>query len=107
MLIDVLLEGEVAVEGFEIYVPNAFTPNEDGINDVFLPQLIGVTDYKLVIYNRWGEVIFETSDQDEPWLGQVKDGEHFVQNEIYQYRIFVRDLLGYPHDFEGTVTILR
>ena len=48
---------------FGIYFPNAFTPNKDGLNDIFRPVIIGrPTIYKLSIYNRWGQQIFETTD---------------------------------------------
>lgn len=99
--------GEVAVEGFVLYAPNAFTPNGDQINDVFLPEMSGVTKYRLEIYNRWGELIFETEDQETPWLGQVKGDNHFAQDDVYLYRIFVEDLLSYPHEFEGHITLIR
>jgi gliding motility-associated-like protein len=61
---------------FGIYFPNAFTPNKDGLNDIFKPVMIGrPTVYKLIIYNRWGQQIFETTDPGKGWNGMIKNGE--------------------------------
>ncbi|HNR53786.1 MAG TPA: PKD domain-containing protein, partial [Flavobacteriales bacterium] len=59
-----------------IYVPNSFTPDGDGINDSFLPSLDGfaVRDYNLTIWNRWGEMLFETNDEAKAWDGSVAGG---------------------------------
>lgn len=100
-------EGEVAVEGFVLYVPNAFTPNGDGLNDVFLPSTTGITEYYIEIYNRWGEQIWTSTDPNEPWLGEGMNDTHFVENEVYQYHIIVKDLLSYPHEFFGHINVLR
>ena len=52
-----------------MWVPNSFTPNNDGINDFFKPVVIGVDYYELIITDRWGEVVFTTSDVNESWDG--------------------------------------
>lgn len=54
--------------------PNAFTPNSDGINDLFMPVLpqVGIKNYNLKIFNRWGNVVFETSDKLTGWDGTYK-----------------------------------
>ncbi|HRN55370.1 MAG TPA: gliding motility-associated C-terminal domain-containing protein, partial [Agriterribacter sp.] len=57
----------------EIYFPNAFTPNNDGINDVFnILNAYGLQDYRLVIFNRWGQKVFETRDYRNGWDGRTK-----------------------------------
>ena len=99
--------GEVAVEGFEFFAPNAITPNNDGINDVFLPVMVGVTKYQIDIYNRWGEIIFSSTDPKEPWTANVNGGEHYVMTEMYVYRVIAHDLLGLPHEFEGHIVLIR
>lgn len=99
--------GEVMVEGHSFFAPNAFTPDNDGINDVWLPIVTGASAYTLEVYNRWGEVIFSTNDPNEPWLGNVKGGEHFAQDGLYVYRAVLNDLVGLPHEFEGHVILLR
>lgn len=97
----------VGVEGFLFYAPNAFSPNDDGINDVYLPSTIGATSYELIIYNRWGEVFFETNDYREAWTGNVKGGEHFAQDGVYIYHVVIHDLLGKPHEYTGHITLFR
>ena len=101
------VHGEVLVEGTLFYAPNAFTPNNDGDNDVWLPSVIGAGNYKVEIYNRWGEVIFQSTDPTEPWVGDVTGGDHFAQDGIYLYRIWYRDLVGLPHAFEGHIALIR
>jgi gliding motility-associated-like protein len=99
--------GEVLINGFQFYAPNSFTPNGDGVNDVWLPITVGIGEYNLTIFNRWGELIFQTSSPDSPWLGQWRDGEHYVQNETYPYRVRLTDRLGNPYEFVGHINAIR
>jgi gliding motility-associated-like protein len=95
---------------FWIFAPNAFTPDGDGINDVFLPLLRGFDpeNYALSIYNRWGEQIFITTDPAMPWLGQNKQGNHFVQNEVFIWQVVVNDAYSAETmKFTGHVSIIR
>jgi gliding motility-associated-like protein len=75
---------------FGIYFPNAFTPNKDGLNDIFRPVIIGrPTVYKLSIYNRWGQQIFETTDPAQGWNGIIKSREQesgtYIWTCTYQF----------------------
>ncbi|MGF1565412.1 MAG: PKD domain-containing protein [Flavobacteriales bacterium] len=80
-----------------VYVPNSFTPNNDGLNDVFRPSLFGtaIGQYSLQVFNRWGDVVFETEDPDDGWLGNVDNaetsGEFYVQNGVYAWRLVVSE----------------
>ncbi|MEM9022390.1 MAG: gliding motility-associated C-terminal domain-containing protein [Bacteroidota bacterium] len=69
----------ITVEGtFLVNIPNVFSPNGDGINDVFNPVVEGIDNYKLVIYNRWGKKVFETTDPAEGWDGgDLNDGTYY------------------------------
>ena len=67
------------------YIPTAFSPNADGVNDVFKPSLINFEDYEMAIFTRWGEKLFETTNINEGWDGTYK-GET-VQNGVYLYQI--------------------
>jgi gliding motility-associated-like protein len=62
----------VVTPKINIYMPNAFTPNGDGLNDVFRPVTDEIVDIHLMIYNRWGELIFETRDSERGWDGTFK-----------------------------------
>ena len=99
--------GQVAVAGTVFYAPNAFTPNHDGLNDTWLPVALGVSDYRINVYNRWGELVWETNSQNEPWLGQVRDGAHFAPDGLYYYEAFILDLLSLPQTYHGHLQLLR
>ena len=97
---------------FRIFIPNAFTPDNDGVNDSFLPlgQGYDAVEYEFLVFNRWGEVVFKTNDPNEPWIGQNNQvgGYHYVNDGVYMYSVTA---LGY-HDissqvFRGSVTIVR
>ncbi len=91
-----------------INVPNAFTPDGDGINDVFLPVLDGFTvqEYNLTIWDRWGEMIFETDDEHEAWDGTM--GSLPVKDGVYVWQVGLRaqSFVG-RRKLRGHVTVLR
>ncbi|HRY33801.1 MAG TPA: PKD domain-containing protein [Bacteroidales bacterium] len=89
------------------YIPNAFTPDGNGRNDHFGPQGVYVDpdDFLMVIFNRWGEEIFSTSNFFEPWDGK-KDGE-FCPIGVYNYFIRLKDVNGERHERKGTVLLLK
>ena len=99
--------GSAYVEGFAFYAPNAFTPDNDGLNDVWMPSVFGVTKYDLKIFDRWGEQIFQTNDPKQPWTGNVNGGKYFAVNDVYTYQVVVEDLLGLPKDFRGHIVLVR
>jgi gliding motility-associated-like protein len=64
-----------------LYIPNCFTPNGDGKNEVFMPKGDGITSYDMKIFNRWGQLIFETTDINQGWDGRYKGNK--VQIDVY------------------------
>lgn len=84
-----------------IAMPNAFTPNGDGNNDIFIPKVRFVKDYKFAIYNKWGANIFTSNDRNEGW-----DGNNFPAG-VYTYYVEVIDYLGETTIEKGTVTLIR
>jgi gliding motility-associated-like protein len=69
-----------------IFIPNAFTPNGDGLNDTFRAySRCPITYYRMLIYNRWGELLFESHDIEEGWDGR-KNGK-MCQGDAYVYLI--------------------
>lgn len=100
-------QGQVAVSGSVFYAPNAFTPNNDGMNDVWLPVALGTTSYRLQIFNRWGERVWETDEPKEPWMGQVQFGEHYAPDGIYFYEVWMEDQIRFPKTFSGHIQLLR
>ena len=100
-------QGEVGVNGTLFYAPNTFTPNNDGINDRWIPTATGLAAYHCVIFNRWGEVVFETREAEEGWLGNVKGGEHYAQDGIYLYQVYLEDQLRLPMTYSGQIQLVR
>ena len=98
---------EVVVNGTLFYAPTAFTPDGDGLNDVWLPVARGMTRYAMMIWNRWGQRIWSTNDPEEPWLGQKQNGSHFVPNDVYHWEVSYLDQLSYPRVHRGTVIVAR
>lgn len=101
-------------QDFDVFVPNAFTPDDDGINDVFAPVVYGIefldfddNDYEFYIADRWGDVIFYTNDPAEVWLGEVKDGEHYAQNDVYVWYLEFPMPSGNKYIGQGRVTLVR
>ena len=92
-----------------VYVPNAFTPNEDGMNDVWMPIisncLVGEGDYELLVYSRWGQLIFRSTNPNAGWDGQ-SNGKP-VEMAVYTYRLSYKNLLGKEEVKTGTVTVVR
>jgi gliding motility-associated-like protein len=92
---------------FLFFVPNAFTPNEDGINDFFIGTGIFITEFEMLIFDRWGNLVYETTDLTKPWDGKVKNGTEFAQQDVYVYAIKVKDFKNEQHKFKGTVTLVK
>lgn len=91
---------------FLFWIPNAFTPNNNGNNDVFKPVIMGVHEYKFLVFDRWGEKIYETSDPEEGWNGTLHN--RLCSNDVYVYKItFKDDVLNNDHQYIGRVTLVR
>ena len=94
-----------------VYVPNSFTPDGDGKNDVFAPVVTGLSStsrYSFSVYNRWGDLIFETKDPTEVWVGDVNGGSHFAEDGAYVYEIKIQFSSGEdPFKRMGTVVLVR
>ncbi len=88
-----------------VQLPNAFTPNGDGKNDIFRIIAVGVKTYNLKIFNRWGQLLFETTDTNGGWNGYVKGENAEVGTYVF---VLQADLLnGNTVSKQGNVTLLR
>ena len=99
--------GEVVVNGTIFHAPTAFTPDQDGLNDVWLPVALGVTSFDLEVRNRWGDIVWATEDPEQPWLGESAGGTHYAPNGLYLWKVTYRDQLGHPVVRQGTVSLVR
>ena len=88
-----------------IWVPNAFTPNNDGVNDLFLPYVENVETYRLYIYNRWGQLIFNTTDINEGWNGYYKNMK--APQDSYTWRIDYTNFKGQDFTKYGFIILYR
>lgn len=105
------------LESLEVYVPNAFTPPEqgyaDGINDGWKPVLSDpalVDRYELVVYNRYGQKVWETQDHSAHWIGEAKvGGSHFAPGGIYTWvlQIDSQAFSESSRQWKGQVNLLR
>jgi len=91
------------------FAPNAFTPNNDGLNDVWrvITDIECWNRWELIIYNRWGQIVYEMNDPSQVWNGSFRGGEYYVPDGVYAYT-----LRGVSHNFEpievtGVITVLR
>ncbi len=92
---------------FTYYVPNAFTPDGDGINDFFLGKGEHIAEFEMIIFDRWGINVFTTRDQHQGWDG-THLGSRPAQPDVYVYKIKIRDsIVGDYHHFNGHVSLVR
>jgi gliding motility-associated-like protein len=99
----------VLEDEFTVYVPNTFTPDGDVNNQVFYPVFppnYPIEKYQLLIFDRWGEVIFETTDHHEGWNGRYSSEDS--QDGVYTWKIIVKDgNTNKTHELLGHVSLLR
>jgi gliding motility-associated-like protein len=107
-----VLESIVQVEdGSHILLPNAFTPGKDGpgsgdgINDVFLPLTRGVTEFQMLIFNRWGELLFESRSVTDGWDGYYQG--KLCQQDVYVYKITAKYENGDVISRSGDIHLMR
>ena len=104
---EALIQVEITPD-FALYIPNAFTPDGNNTNEFFQPAGIGINEdnYRMDIFDRWGELIFTSNNFRKGWDGSVKGGKSAPQG-VYIYRLMVYDMEGNKHPFTGHVTVIR
>ena len=89
------------------YLPTAFSPNIDGLNEEFKPfQSFGLSKYRMTIVNRWGEILFYSEDPTVGWKGLDSKGEPVMEGP-YAFAVTFRYIDGVMHAYKGTVTIIK
>lgn len=100
------LSNEVKVKPkSSLFVPNAFTPNHDGLNEVFAPKGQYIYNYHLEIYNRWGEKMYSTEECLGGWDGFYKDQK--AEQGLYYYKVTALGNDGATYSFVGTIALLQ
>ncbi len=92
---------------FFFYIPSSFSPNDDRINDTFSGQGIFVSEYNMMIFDRWGNLIFFTDDLLDGWDGRANHGSEIAAADVYIYVINLTDTKKQKHSYKGIVTLLK
>ncbi len=90
-----------------VWIPNSFTPNSDGLNELFGPVATGYNEkgYEFRIFNRWGEEVFSSFDYNDRWDGTIK-GVPLVTSYVFSWTLIICDIYGKQYKFKGNVTAL-
>ena len=91
----------------QLYIPTAFSPNEDGNNDTFAAKGRYIVQFNLEIYDRWGNIIFESQDLNTGWNGTASDGTTPAPPGNYGFKIYGLDPAGQKFEKVGSVTLIR
>jgi gliding motility-associated-like protein len=91
--------------GFAIYFPNAFSPDQSTYNDVYAPKGFGIKEYELMIFDRWGNMIFRSTDLNTGWDGTVKGSGPY--QDVYVYKCRVKDMSNNKHYYTGHITLIQ
>jgi len=106
--IDTLVK-KVIIEEYDLFIPNAFTPNssDDNINEEFRPYGFGISEFQMNIYTRWGGLIYSTDNIEVGWNGKYDNSGTEVQLGVYMYYIKTKDVFGALHEYTGQLTLIR
>jgi gliding motility-associated-like protein len=96
---------------FNVFIPNSFSPNFDGINDVFLPVFtkegINTNYFQMEIFDRWGHLVFTSKDITKGWDGTIANKDESIKEDTYVYKIKYKDAEGKQYEKIGNITLLR
>ena len=99
---------KVLVDEYSFFIPNSFIPSSNlSENKIFRGYGIGIENYELKIFSRWGELIFETQNLDEGWNGTYYSSENACPNGVYTYTVFIENIYGEIFEYQGQVKLLR
>jgi gliding motility-associated-like protein len=92
---------------FVFYIPNAFSPDGDGINDTFIGKGVFIKEFEMTIFDRWGNLIYKTTDINKPWDGKANRGNEIAQGDVYIYVVKITDIKDKSHSYKGVVTLVK
>jgi gliding motility-associated-like protein len=92
---------------FRFYIPNSFSPNGDLLNDEFAPAGIGIRSYKTQIFNRWGQLVFEGTNEQMKWNGGYHNQAGVVQDGVFTYQISVTDYADKYYFYSGVLHLIK
>jgi gliding motility-associated-like protein len=92
---------------FSVFVPTAFTPNGDGLNDIFLAKGSGISNFEMKIYNRWGELVYVSENIEFGWDGKINHSSDVMENGTYMYHIYVTDYNEKAWVYNGELNLMK
>ena len=92
---------------FTLYIPDAFSPNGDGINDIFQATGQFVHNFKMYIFDRWGSLLYYSEDINKGWNGTANGGSVVCQEDTYVYMITCDDNFGNKHSYIGKIALVK
>ncbi|TND00218.1 MAG: PKD domain-containing protein, partial [Bacteroidetes bacterium] len=94
---------------YTMFIPNTFTPDGNGVNDVFIPKTSGIdlSTFEMWIFDRWGNMIYYTEDLTKGWDGKVQGHDNIAQIDTYVYKIRCKDYLDIKHQYIGHVNLIK
>lgn len=104
---DTIIRDIIVSPEFTYYIPNAFTPDGDGKNDVFFGKGDNIAEFEMLIFDRWGEMVFSTQSPSAAWDGTYR-GSAEPKQDVYVYQIKIKDSVkGEYHFYDGHVAIVK
>jgi len=106
---DTLIQLVDVIPEVRYHLPNAFTPNDDSVNDLYKGAgfLTGATDFNMSIWNRWGELVFQTSNPEDAWNGRKFNSGDPAPNGVYVVLVTFHGPRGERYQFKSFATIVR
>ncbi len=96
-------------DGINLFAPDAFTPNQDGTNENFIPVALLEWNipFEMIISNKAGTTVYKTTDKNEPWNGKLNNSGQLLEQGIYFWQIIITDAYGVKHSYRGNIKIIR
>jgi gliding motility-associated-like protein len=99
--VEQITDSVIIEDNYVVFFPTSFTPNGDGLNDVFMPLGGGIDQFRLEIYNRWGNLIYTTTSMNQPWDGNGHGQDNYI------WKVYLKDNGGVDREMIGSITLLR
>ena len=95
------------LQGVQVFVPSAFTPNNDGVNDGFGPVLSGVSEFRWTVFDRWGHSVFQSSEPGWWWNGSPDNAGRSHMNELFTWRLEAQGQCNAVRVYQGQVQLIK
>ncbi|MBL7891103.1 MAG: gliding motility-associated C-terminal domain-containing protein, partial [Bacteroidia bacterium] len=92
---------------FTFYIPNAFSPNGDIFNETFNGKGTFIKEYEMIIFDRWGNLIYTTNNLNIGWDGRANEGKDVAQQDVYVWKVNIIDIFDREHHYIGHVTLVK